>query len=139
MIVLDTNVVSEPMKARADRTVIKWLDAQNPETLYLTATSLAELMAGIDTLPEGKRKQGLASGLAKLLSVLFGPRILPFGEPAAIIFGSLNAKAKAAGYSISFADGQIAAIASQHGFAVATRDAVPFLAAGINVIDPWLE
>jgi toxin FitB len=35
------------------------------------------------------------------------------------------------------ADGQIAAIAATHGFAVATRDTAPFIAAGAPVIDPW--
>jgi hypothetical protein len=35
------------------------------------------------------------------------------------------------------ADCQVAAIASVHGFAVATRDTAPFLAAGVPVINPW--
>ncbi len=42
MIVLDTNVISEPLKRRADPAVIRWLDAQDPETLYLTAINLAQ-------------------------------------------------------------------------------------------------
>ena len=35
------------------------------------------------------------------------------------------------------ADGYIAAIAAARGYAVATRDAAPFQAAGIAVINPW--
>lgn len=54
MIILDTNVVAEPMKPRANSTVIAWLDHQIVETLYLTATSLSELLAGIAFLPKGK-------------------------------------------------------------------------------------
>jgi hypothetical protein len=46
-------------------------------------------------------------------------------------------RANAKGFAISVADGQIAAIAAVHGFAVATRDAAPFLAAGVTVINPW--
>jgi len=42
MIILDTNVVSEPMKPHAHPAVVAWLDQQVAETLYLTATSLAE-------------------------------------------------------------------------------------------------
>jgi predicted nucleic acid-binding protein len=42
-----------------------------------------------------------------------------------------------AGRAISVADGQIAAIAAVHGFTVATRDANPFVAAGVPIIDPW--
>ena len=46
MIILDTNVVSEPLKPRPDTTVLAWLDRQAPEALYLTAVSVAELLDG---------------------------------------------------------------------------------------------
>ena len=46
-------------------------------------------------------------------------------------------QARAAGRSISMADGQIAAIAAVHGFTVATRDTAPFVAAGVPVVNPW--
>jgi predicted nucleic acid-binding protein len=56
MIVLDTNVVSEPMKPDGNPIVRAWLDRQVAGTLHLTSTSLAELLAGIEILPDGKRK-----------------------------------------------------------------------------------
>jgi hypothetical protein len=49
----------------------------------------------------------------------------------------LASRAEAKGYSISVADCQIAAIVAVHGFAVATRDTAPFLAAGVPFINPW--
>ena len=64
MIILDTNVVSEPMKPNGDPAVRAWLDRQVAETLYLTATSLSELLVGVELPPEGKRKQGLEIGRA---------------------------------------------------------------------------
>ena len=66
MIVLDTDVVSEPMRANADRAVQAWLDLQVAETLYLTATRVSELPVGVEILPAGKRKEGLASALDEL-------------------------------------------------------------------------
>ncbi len=68
---------------------------------------------------------------------LFGPRILPFDQQAAMIYATLVGRARAEGHAITFADGQIAAIAAAHDFTVATRDTVPFLAAGVPVINPW--
>jgi predicted nucleic acid-binding protein len=59
MIVLDTNVVSEPMKARGSPAVKAWLDGQVADTLYLAATSLAELMVGIEILPASARRDSL--------------------------------------------------------------------------------
>ncbi|TXL72212.1 type II toxin-antitoxin system VapC family toxin [Vineibacter terrae] len=138
MIVLDTNVVSEPMKREGHAGVLAWLDQQAAETLYLTTTSLAELLVGIEILPRGKRKQGLDAALSELLFRLFGERILAFDQKAATVYAPLIGRARKAGHAISMADGQIAAIAVAHGFAVATRDHAPFKAAGVRTINPWL-
>jgi len=137
MIILDTNVVSEPMKPSGNAAVQSWLDQQAAETLYLTTTSLSELLSGIEFLPAGKRKDGLATALNRLLERLFGPRILSFDVKAATIYAPLVGRAKAGGCILAVADAQIAAIAAAHGFAVATRDTAPFLAAGVTVINPW--
>jgi predicted nucleic acid-binding protein len=137
MIVLDTNVISEPMKARADPAVTAWLDRQAAETLYLTATNLSEMLLGVELLPEGRRKRGMAAAMRELLAGLFGTRFLAFDREAAAAYAFLAARAAAKGFTMGVADGQIAAIAAVHGFTVATRDTAPFLAAGVPVINPW--
>ena len=137
MIILDTNVVSEPMKPDGDRRVEAWLDEQLAETLYITSISLSELLLGIELLPNGKRRKELGVDLRDLLETLFGDRVLPFDLQAAIRYATSIGKARAAGRAISMADGQIAAIAAVHGFTVATRDTAPFVAAGVPVMNPW--
>jgi len=139
MIVLDTNVVSEPMKPNGNPAVLAWLDRQVAQTLYLASTSLAELLVGIEILPDGKRKEGLAAALTELIEVLFAGRVLPFDAVAATHYGPIIGRARMAGRAISVGDGQIAAIAAAHGFKVAARDTAPFIAAGVEVVDPWLE
>jgi predicted nucleic acid-binding protein len=137
MILLDTNVVSEPLKTTADTNVLAWLDAQAIETLYLSSISLAELRFGIAALPEGKRRESLLSSLEQRVLPLFAGRILPFDASASQAYADLRARARAAGQAIAPADGYIAAIAATHGFAIATRDTSPFEAAGVSVINPW--
>ncbi|MET3853762.1 type II toxin-antitoxin system VapC family toxin [Rhizobium sp. OAE497] len=137
MIILDTNVISEPMKPDADPKVLAWLDDQAAETLYLTSVNLAELLSGIEVLPDGRRKAGLHQKLVELMARLFEDRVLPFDEPAAREFAPLIGRARGAGRVISMADGQIAAIARTRGFTVATRDVAPFEAAGVPIINPW--
>ncbi len=139
MIILDTNVVSEPLKPQANMNVVAWLDAQIAETLYLTSINLAELLSGVEVLPIGKRKASIETALNGIIIELFSSRILPFDAEAAKSYTGLMAKARGNGQSISFADGQIAAIALVHGSSVATRDTAPFLAAGVNIINPWNE
>jgi len=125
------------MRSRGDEAVLAWLDRQVPETLYLSTISLAELLAGIELLPDGRRKKGLDVALSDLLARLFGSRILPFDESAAKAYAPIVRRARAAGYAISIADAQIAAIATACGFAVATRDTRSFDAVGTIVINPW--
>jgi hypothetical protein len=136
MILLDTNVVSEAMKPAPDDAVRAWLDEQAAETLYLSSVTVAELMFGIGALPKGKRKDKLADALDGVMKV-FADRILPFDVDAARRYADLAVKARAAGKGFPTPDGYIAAIAASRGFAVATRDASAFDAAGVEVIDPW--
>ena len=137
MIILDTNVLSEPMRPGSDPAVTSWLNRQPAATLYLTTITLAELLLGLELLPLGARRAGLEARITAVLARFGDRHILPFDTAAARRFASLIARARAAGQTIGVADGQIAAIAATHGFAVATRDTAPFIAAGVPVIDPW--
>ncbi len=137
MIILDTNVVSEPLKSAPDTAVLDWLNRQEPATLYLTAVSLAELLAGVEALPAGKRRNQLRQALVEQMLPLFAGRVLPFDDRAAEAFAKVNATAQAAGHLIGFADGAIAAIAVAHGFAIATRNVRDFKGAPVKLINPW--
>jgi toxin FitB len=137
MIMLHTNVVSEPLRAVASPAMIAWLDRQNIETLFLSMISLAELRYGVAALPEGRRKDGLRAALEERIFSLFGSRILAFDTAAADAYAVIRARARAAGKTIGASDGYIAATAAANGFAVATRDTGPFEAAGVLVINPW--
>ena len=136
MIILDTNVVSEAMKPEPHLSVRDWLDAQAAETLFLSSVTIAELMFGVGSLPDGRRKNNLAAMLDGVLD-LFGERVLPFDTEAARCYADLAVKARAVGKGFPTPDGYIAAIAAARGFAVASRDVGPFLAAELTVIDPW--
>ena len=136
MIVLDTNVVSEAMKPEPEPAVRDWLDEQAAETLYISSVTVAELLFGIGALPDGRRKQKLAATLDGMLP-LFEGRILAFDTDAARHYADLAVAARKAGKGVPTPDGYIAAIATAHGFTVATRDASAFNAAGVPVIDPW--
>lgn len=137
MILLDTNVLSEPSKLLPDTRVIGWLDAQHPPDLHTTAINELELRAGIELLPQGRRRVELTKAVDLTLQVLAGSRILAFDSAAAMECASRSAVAKRLGFSVTLADAQIAAIAAAHGLTVATRDVSPFLAMGVAVINPW--
>ncbi len=136
MILLDTSVVSEAIKPQPHTSVLAWLDAQEAETLFLSSITAAEFLFGIGVLPDGRRKERLDVRMDGLLDQ-FAPRILPFDTIAARRYADLAVEARAQGKGFPTPDGYVAAIAAAHGFAVATRNASAFNAAGLTVIDPW--
>ena len=137
MILVDTNVISEPLRREPSAAVIEWLDAQNVETLFLAAISLAEMRFGVAALPEGRRRDWLHQSIEQRVVPLFRGRILPFDDAASKAYASLRATARASGNAMASADGFIAATAAANGLIVAARDVAPFEAAGLRVIDPW--
>jgi predicted nucleic acid-binding protein len=137
MILLATNVVSEPLRPTPEARVIEWIDAQPLETLFLSAMTVAELRAGVALLPAGKRRNNLHEYLAKRVLPSFAGRVLPFDLACTSAYAELLATVRKAGSGIETADACIAAVAFANGFAVATRDTGPFRAAGLTVINPW--
>lgn len=137
MILIDTNVISEPWKPTPDLRVLAWIDDQAIDTLYLSAVTVAELRFGIAAMPAGKRQETLLRRLEQEVLPLFQNRVLAFDLEASQAYAELMAGAKAAGRSVGIADGYIAATAAAWGFMVATRDTSPFEAVGLNTINPW--
>jgi toxin FitB len=137
VILLDTNAVSEPLRPAPDSRVIEWIDAQALETLFLSAITVAELRAGLELLPAGKRRAGLQESLEMRVLPLLSGRVLPIDLGCTQAYAELMAKARASGLAIASADGYIAAIAAANGLTVATRDTSPFEAAGAAVINLW--
>ena len=137
MILVDTNVISEPLRSSPEPRVVEWIDAQPLETLCLSAITVAELRFGVASLPAGKRREGLRESLERQVLPLFAGRVLAFDLAASQSYADLMAKARAAGLAIGRADGYIAATAAANGMLVATRDTAPFEAAGVATINPW--
>ena len=136
MILLDTNVVSEPLKPGPDPAVVQWLNTQAPEDLYLPAIVVAELYYGWSILPDGRRKRVSGDLIGRVVSQFEG-RVVPFDLTAAVEYGRLMATARSAGVGLPILDGQIAAIARARGAALATRNVKHFEQTGIPLFNPW--
>lgn len=139
MIILDTNVLSELMRAQADPSVISWLDRQEQATFAITAVTVAELLYGIARLPDGRRKAGLQETALQMLDEEFADQVLPFDENSAVHYAALVSQRDRAGRPISMADAQIAAICRHHAATLATRNSKDFEGVGILLANPWLD
>ncbi len=139
MIILDTNVLSEALRPLPSGVVLRWLAAQEPEAVFTTAITQAEVLYGIELLPPGKRRVRLSAAIEKMFAEEFQGRILPFDDEAARAFAKILAARDAAGRPISQFDAMIAAIARSRHAAVATRNTADFERCGIQLINPWTE
>src|SRR5881397_3335720 len=112
---LDTNVISEPMKARPNAGVLAWLAAVDEDSTFLSVVTITELRYGIERLATGKRRDLLERWLRKDLSLRFEERILSVDVGIADACGKLVARSESVGRPIEPRDAFIAATAEVHG------------------------
>jgi len=138
MIVLDTNVVSELMRATPEPAVLAWLQQTSSAGLYTTAVTVAEIRYGIARLSEGLRRQTLHQAANEIFAA-FPRQVLPFDLAAATAYADVVAGRERDGNPISGFDAQIAAICRSQAATLATRNTKDFTDTGISTIDPWQE
>jgi toxin FitB len=136
VIILDTNVTSELMRARPDPTVTAWFAAQPPIELYSTVVTVAEISYGLERLPRGRRRRSLEQSFHSLF-VGMADHVLPFDVEAALLYGPLVAAKERAGSAMDPMDAQIACIAACRGAMIATRNERDFADCGVRLVNPW--
>lgn len=134
MIVLDTNVLSEPLRTEADSTVVTWIQTQVEVTT--TAVSVAELLTGVRRLPVGQRRDALLTAVEKVL-VAFPTSVLPYDDAAARRYAEFYEARRAEGRPLSVEDGMIAAICSVRSLPLATCNTKDFVGLGLRLVNPW--
>lgn len=137
MILLDTNVISELMRAEPAQTVLDWFGQYDAVDLFIPAVTEAELRTGVAILPEGQRRDRLQLAIDAMIELDFQGRVLSFDSPAAKAYAEIAPQRRAAGRPIAEADCQIAAIARATNAPIATRNVKDFDGCGVRVINPW--
>lgn len=137
MIVLDTNVISEIFRPQPEPRVLAWLESLTDD-VAITSITLAELLAGVRRLPEGRRKTDLAAAIhAAIQPYRDTSSLLSFDADAAAEYAEVFVLRERAGLPISMADAQIAAICRVNRAVCATRNVKHFEATGVDVANPW--
>lgn len=137
MIVIDTNVISELMRPQPSASVLQWFTAYSSCDLFVTSITLAEVRYGLRVMPMGKRRVEMTNTFERYIDEAFDQHILDFTDSSAHIYAEIAGCRKEMGIPISIADGQIASIALQESYALATRNITDFQACGLELIDPF--
>lgn len=134
---LDTNVISELRKSKANDNVRAFVSEQPGETLFLSDITIAEIRFGIEQLDDPSRRADLNLWLDRTLRPVFEGRILSIGEDVILRWKMLHVAGQKRGHTFSQPDLFIAALAVVEDLVVVSRDTSEFIAAGVPVFDPW--
>jgi len=134
---LDTNLVSEPLKPRPNPGVLRWLAETAEDAMFLSVATLAELRHGIERLPESARKRRLDEWLGRDVPHRFFGRTLPVDDDIAHVWGILAARRDAVGRPIGALDGFLAATCAVHQLTLVSRDVADFAGSVARIVNPW--
>jgi len=134
---LDTCLISELVSKQPNQKVLDWLDAQIPETLYLSVITIGEIAKGISRLPSSQRKEDLDIWLNQTLPNRFAGRIIGVDIPTMLLWGELVGNLEKQGRPLPMMDSLIAAIAIHNSLSLVTRNEKDFAGSGVVIVNPW--
>lgn len=134
---LDTNCISELVRAKPEPQVVQWLDECDERLLYLSVLTIGEIRKGIAALLAGKQRTRLESWLELELKTRFNDRILSIDEEVAERWGVIAAQAKASGRPLAVIDGLLAATALHYNLVIVTRNTADFAETNVSLVCPW--
>lgn len=134
---LDTNVLSEPVKRSPAASVVTWLAQQQPLDLYISVLTIGELMMGSEIAPPGPRRDALRVWVAEELPRRFVGRLLPVTEGVAREWGRMSAAGRAIGRELPVTDGLLLATAHAHDLTFVTRNERDCAGRDVPIFNPW--
>ena len=134
---LDTNVISELVKAKPEPKVTKWIENTDEILLFLSVLTLGEIRKRIAGLPQSRRRATLEAWLDHDLALRFADRILPIDHEVADRWGRIAGSAAARRSPVAVIDGLFAATAEHHNLTLVTRNLRDVAVTGVSAFDPW--
>jgi len=131
---LDTDVVSQATKDRPHAGVIRWIDEQDEDDLFLSVATLLEIRVGIELRPGGKKRNDLEQWLVHDLPARFEDRIIPVERHVADLTGRLIARSRSEGWEMKPMDALIAATAMVNDMGLATLNSKHFERLGVEIV-----
>ena len=130
---LDTNVVSELRKRRADPSVVPWFRRHRRDDLYLSVLTVGELRRGVERVRRrNPASAGALDGWMKRILDEFSDRIISIDRGIAERWGGPGVPDP-----IPAVDGLIAATALEKDLIVVTGDDRHFSRIGVRHLNPF--
>ena len=119
---LDTNTISEPLKAQPNQQVLRNISRYH-QRIAIASVVFYELVRGVELLPDSKKR---LKTMDYIESVVVKFPILPYSQDAAMWHGKTAARLQLQGKTPPFVDAQIASIAKANNLVLVTRNVDDF-------------
>ena len=133
---LDTDVLSQPVKTHGNRAVVAWLEREQA-ACYTSTIVIAQIAYWVRT-KEGRTRTRLQAWLHRSVEALEG-RILTFNVATAHIWADQKFLLEQAGQLMPVEDSYIAATARRHDLTIVTGNDKDFRRPGLKVFNPFKE
>jgi predicted nucleic acid-binding protein len=134
---LDTCVISEIIRQKPSRKVIKWIKKEDESNLFISVLTLGELHKGIEKLPESKRKEELHNWVENDLKERFWNKIIDIDIQVAMMWGKIQGMTECIGRPMPAIDSFIAATGITYHLTVVTRNTSDMKESGVALLNPW--
>jgi predicted nucleic acid-binding protein len=134
---LDTCIISELVSKRPNSKVVEYVDALDPEDVYLSVITIGEIVKGIEKLPSSRRKAGLQAWLDDDLLVRFEGNVVSLDIEVMVEWGRITAHLESAGKTMPAIDSLIAATAQAKKMTLVTRKVGDFEDTDAEIVNPW--
>lgn len=135
---LDTNVVSELARPRAEARILDWLRGLQPERTFVSILTIGEIGQGIEGLKPGDARRQVYARFRDRLEADFAGRILPVDDEVVRLWGDISGRYRARfGGRAPVVDALLAATAQRHRLHLATRNLHDVVRLGASAFNPW--
>ena len=134
---LDTCVISEIIRQKPSRKVIKWIKKEDESNLFISVLTLGELHKGIEKLPESKRKEKFHNWVENDLKERFWNKIIDIDIQVAMMWGKIQGMTERIGRPMPAIDSLIAATGITYHLTVVSRNTSDMKESGVALLNPW--
>lgn len=137
---LDTNVVSELARPKANSQVLDWLRSLSPERTFVSVLTLAEIDQGIEALPVDDPRRDQYGKFRNRIEADFAGRVLPLEDDVLRLWGVISGRYRlAVGGKAPVIDTMLIATAQHRRLHLATRNIKDVRRLSWSVFDPWSD
>lgn len=132
---LDTDVISQLTKDLPHPGVVRWLNEQDENDLFLSVVTLLEIRVGVELTDKGKKRNKLERWLVDVLPQRFDDRIIPVERHVADLTGRIMARSRSEGWAMKSMDALIGATAMVNEMGLATLNKNHFERLDVELVE----